>query len=140
MRSLTRLVALSFLSATAGLATACNGELYLNSEDSLTDFDPADRDGGDPIDNTDGNPGGDGVDTGDVDGDSLLGDGFGGGDGGDSGCTECCGFGDVCPTGEQCYTGVCGPACQTALCGENQLCCSGNTSECCDASVDQYLR
>ena len=106
------LVSLVALSPLAG----CGGELYLNADDAISEFDPFDRDPtDDDADGGDGTNGDGSGDNGDFDGDSILGDGFGDfdGDGGGGGC----GFNpDPCPGGQECVEGGCVPICAVPRC------------------------
>ncbi len=117
----------SLLVASLLPLAGCGGELYLNADDAITEFDPFDRDpsGDDDADGGDGTDDGSG-DDGDFDGDSILGDGFGDfdGDGGGGGC----GFNpDPCPGGQECVEGACVTVCPVPRCEVSRACCGAGT-------------
>src|ERR1700760_2942235 len=93
-----------FAIAFAFLSTACSGELYIVDGQDTGDFGAADRDGGgDPIDDPSDTVTTDTDYTGD--GTPVLGDVITGAGDTDT-CPECCGFGGVCPSGQECVVGV----------------------------------
>lgn len=105
----------------------CGGELYLNADDTRTEFDafdrdPTDRDG----DGDEGDGAGDGTDDGDFDGDGILGDGFGDFDGDGSGGG--CGFQtEPCASGTECIEGACVTICPVERCEVSRACCAAGT-------------
>ncbi len=118
-----RSVSLVSLLALLPLA-GCGGELYLNADDAVSEFDRFDRDPTDEDEGDGGDGTGDGTGDGggDVDGDSLIGDGFGDfdGDGGGGGC----GFNpEPCPGGQECVEGACVTICPVPRCEVSRACC-----------------
>ncbi len=114
----------------------CGGELYLDANETRTDFDDIDRD---PTDDGFGGDNGDGdgssTDDGDFDGDSILGDGFGDFDG--DGSSGGCGYStEPCPSGQECVEGGCVTICPVERCEVSRACCAAGT----ECVLDRFCR